>query len=307
MGEGPIIAARIALFGALTLLFGLSLFGLHGLRGAERHDRRLIPFSPCLGWLAAIGLAASAFGFVAMAAAMAGTGLSQVDAGTLTMLLGQTAVGAAFEIRMAALVICVAASILLVRHPTPALGMIVVAGGTALATQAWSGHGAATDGGAWMVHLGADILHLLAAGAWIGAVGALLFIAVRTSHDGVGQVRTLHRALDGFAAIGTVLVALILITGGINALFLVGVDQLPHLAAGLWGRLMLAKIALFIVMLAMAATNRFRLTPRLERAIGHDDHGRALGLLRRSLALEMAAAMLILGLVGWLGTLEPVG
>jgi putative copper resistance protein D len=87
----------------------------------------------------------------------------------------------------------------------------------------------------------------------------------------------------------------------------VGVDQLPHLAAGLWGRLMLAKIALFIVMLAMAATNRFRLTPRLERAIGHDDHGRALGLLRRSLALEMAAAMLILGLVGWLGTLEPVG
>jgi putative copper resistance protein D len=307
MGEGPIIAARIALFGALTLLFGLSLFGLHGLRGEERHDRRLIPFSPCLGGLAAIGLVASAFGFVAMAAAMAGTGLSQVDSGTLTMLLGQTAVGAAFQIRMAALVLCLATSILLVRHPIAALGTIAVAAGTALATLAWSGHGAATDGGARMVHLGADILHLLAAGAWIGAVGGLLFIAVRTSHDGVGQVRTLHRALDGFAAIGTVLVALILITGGINALFLVGVDQLPHLAAGLWGRLMLAKIALFIVMLAMAATNRFRLTPRLERAIGHDDHGRALGLLRRSLALEMAAAMLILGLVGWLGTLEPVG
>lgn len=307
MGDGPIIAARIALFGALTLLFGLSLFGLHGLRGEERQDRGLIPFRFCLGGLAAIGLAASAFGFVAMAAAMAGTGLSQVDSGTLAMLLGQTAVGAAFRVRMAALAVCLAASLPLVRHPTPALGMIALAAGTALATLAWAGHGAATDGGARMVHLGADILHLLAAGAWIGAVGALLFISVRASHDGGAQVRTLHRALDGFAAIGTILVALILITGSINALFLVGVDQLPHLAASLWGWLMLAKIALFTVMLAMAAANRFCLTPRLERAIGQGDHGRALVLLRRSLALEMAAAMLILGLVGWLGTLEPVG
>src|SRR3546814_11324873 len=68
---------------------------------------------------------------------------------------------------------------------------------------------------------------------------------------------------------------------------------------------MLAKIVLFLGMLVMAAANRFRLTPGLERAIERRDHAQALSTLRRSLALETTAAVMILGLVAWLGTLEP--
>src|SRR3546814_17015770 len=68
-----------------------------------------------------------------------------------------------------------------------------------------------------MVHLGADILHLLAAGAWVGALAALLLMASRASPtDDAVYVRALHRALDGFAGVGTAIVGLIVVTGFVN-------------------------------------------------------------------------------------------
>src|SRR3546814_14315017 len=78
---------------------------------------------------------------------------------------------------MAALAVCLFASLFLPRHPVAVLGTISVAAGGGLSSLAWSGHGAATEGGAGMVHLGADILPLLAAGAWVGALPALLIMA----------------------------------------------------------------------------------------------------------------------------------
>lgn len=307
MSDWLVIAARFALYGDLALLFGLPLFGLYGLRGEERHHARLLPLRPFVGTLGTAGIALSAIGFVAMAAAMAGTSLLQVEPGTLTMLFAQTSVGTAFLVRMAALAICLLASLLLPRQPVAALGTISVAAGVGLSSLAWSGHGAATEGAVGMVHLGADILHLLAAGAWVGALFALLFLATRaSSKDDAQTVRTLHRALDGFAGVGTVMVGLIVVTGLVNGLFLVGIDNVTSAASGLWGQLMLAKIGLFLGMLAMAAANRFRLTPGLERAIERKAHAQALSKLRRSLALETTMAAVILGLVAWLGTLEPV-
>src|SRR3546814_15746869 len=93
-----------------------------------------------------------------------------------------------------------------------------------------------------MVHLGADILHLLAAGAWVGALAALLLMASRASPtDDAVYVRALHRALDGFAGVGTAIVGLILVTGFGNGLFLVGLDNVIRAARGLWGHLMVAE------------------------------------------------------------------
>src|SRR3546814_2953176 len=82
-------SARFALYGDLALLFGLPLFGLYGLREGERHHAGLLPFRQLAGALAIAGIALSAIGFVAMAAAMAGTSLLQVEPGTLTMLFAQ--------------------------------------------------------------------------------------------------------------------------------------------------------------------------------------------------------------------------
>src|SRR3546814_15637413 len=93
--------------------------------------------------------------------------------------------------------------------------------------------------------------------------------------DDAVYVRALHRALDGFAGVGTAIVGLIVVTGFVNGLFLVGLDNVMRAASGLWGQLMLAKIVLFLGMLVMAAANRFRLTPGLERATERRDHAQA--------------------------------
>src|SRR3546814_18271615 len=94
--------------------------------------------------------------------------------------------------------------------------------------------------------------------------------------DDAVYVRALHRALDGFAGVGTAIVGLIVVTGFVNGLFLVGLDNVMRAASGLWGQLMMAKIVLFLGMLVMAAANRFRLTTGLERAIERREHAQAL-------------------------------
>jgi putative copper resistance protein D len=306
VADWPVIAARFALYGDLTLLFGLPLFGLYGLRGEERRDRRLIPLRPLIVALALAGIVLSTIGFIIMTAAMAGTGIFEVEPGTLTMLLGQTSVGTAFAVRTAALILCVPAACWVPRRPVFALGTLSIAAGIALATLVWSGHGVTSQGAAWAGHAGADILHLLAAGAWVGALFALLTLAARAAPDDAAAIRTLHRALRGFAAAGTIIVGLIVVTGLANGLFLVAIAQAPRLATDPWGRLLLVKIALFFGMLALAAANRFRLGPALERAMARGTQRAALAMLRRSLTLETALVIAILALVAWLGTLEPI-
>jgi putative copper resistance protein D len=59
-------------------------------------------------------------------------------------------------------------------------------------------------------------------------------------------------------------------------------------------------------MLALAASNRWRLTPRLQAALASSGAiGPALRALRASLFAETALAFLVLAIVAVLGILEP--
>ena len=94
-------------------------------------------------------------------------------------------------------------------------------------------------------------------------------------------------------------------TGLVNAWLLVGPSAVGGLVTTLYGRLLLAKLALFAAMLGLAALNRYRLTPAFNRAIAADDPAGALRALRLSLAVETGCAGTILAIVAWIGTLEP--
>jgi putative copper resistance protein D len=61
------------------------------------------------------------------------------------------------------------------------------------------------------------------------------------------------------------------------------------------------KLSLFAAMLGLAAINRWKITPALER-------GDAAGPmhLKRSLVLEMALGLGVVGIVALLGVLDPV-
>jgi len=104
---------------------------------------------------------------------------------------------------------------------------------------------------------------------------------------------------------GTVIVGSLLITGALNYWLIVG-PTVTGLFSTPYGQLLIAKLVLFGMMLALAAANRYRLSPILERAHVFGEHQEAVEALRRSLFFETACACLILALVAWLGTLGPM-
>jgi copper resistance protein D len=133
-----------------------------------------------------------------------------------------------------------------------------------------------------------------------------LLVARPAAGTDAGHLRATHRALDGFARIGTIVVAVIVASGLANAWLLVGPSGLGALPGTLYGQLLLAKLALFAAMLGCAAMNRYRLAPMLSARIAQSDHRSAIVALRVSLALETGCAGIVLALVAWLGTLQPI-
>ena len=301
------IGIRFALYVNLMLLFGLPLFGLYALRGTGRLNGDVLPLRALTIWLAATGVVLSVLSIFVMTASMAGVALLEVDRASVNMMISETPMGRAWAVRMAALFGVLAIAIALGRGKATAWLMLVSLGSAgALASLAWTGHGAASEGTAGTRQLIADIVHLLAVGAWTGALAALSAMLFRPARSMSGvHVRLTHRALDGFSLIGTAIVALIVASGLLNSWVLVGPEHLLSMRSTLYGQLLIAKLALFGVMLVLAAANRFRLTPALDQAIKNGGTLAAISRLRRSLIFEVSAALLILGLVAWLGTLEP--
>ncbi len=298
------VAVRFGLYLDLTVAFGLSAFGLLGPRGTAE----ALPFRAILLAAGVAGILLSMIGLFALASSMAGVPILEVDRGTVAMLVTETAAGTAWIARNVALAGVLAISISCGHLGFARLAAAAGAGGIALATLAWSGHGAMDEGGIGWLHLVANIAHLLAAGVWIGALLGLVLLVTRRRDIADGAHITLtHGALQGFSRTGAVVVATLVISGLVNSWLLVGWAGLPLLSSTLYGQLLLAKLALFIGMLVLAAANRFRLTPGLKRAVAGGDHGAAILALRRSLAAEAACAIAILAAVAWLGTLEPPG
>ena len=305
MTEGLNIVVRFALYGDLMLLFGLPLFAFYAPREIARQSAGGFPLRPMLAMFAALGVGFSVVGLFVMCAAMAGMPVMGVDRATVQMVVTQTPFGAAWQLRLVTSAIALAVSVAMPREGNRAfLTVVAVTAGAALASLAWTGHGAAGEGLAGTVQLVADIVHLLAAGVWVGALAAFAILLFRPaagrSSDHIGLTR---RALERFSSVGTLTVAALVATGLVNSYTLIGFANLTTLPTTLYGQLLIAKLVLFAAMLGLAAANRFRLTPALASARG--DPSAQIGALRRSLALETAAATAILALVAGLGTLAP--
>jgi len=166
-----------------------------------------------------------------------------------------------------------------------------IAGAIALGTMAWTGHAGASESGMGLLHRFADVVHLLAGATWLGALTGFLWQAF--GRDDAKRTA----GLAAFARTGSVVVALLLLTGIVNALAIAG---WPPPLSGRWTIFLGIKIALFGAMLALAAINRWKITPALE----HGDAS-AQARLRRSLVLETALGIGVVGVVALLGVLDP--
>jgi putative copper resistance protein D len=190
------------------------------------------------------------------------------------------------------------------RTPVPAWrrGAALALAVAYVAALAFAGHAAAGEGTEGVIHETADALHLIAAAAWLGALVPLAIVlgAAKDTGDsstlGVALAATRRFSTLGIASVGTVLA-----TGIVNTFELTG--SWAALSGTVYGRLLLVKIALFLAMLAIAAVNRMRLTPRL--VAGGAMAGQAVRQLRANALTEAVIGALILLIVAVLGTLPP--
>jgi copper resistance protein D len=167
---------------------------------------------------------------------------------------------------------------------------------------AWTGHAIGGQGLEGVVHPIADILHLVAAAAWVGALIPLTLLLAMTGQnaDALAVART---ATLRFSTLGILSVATILLTGIINTWYLSG--SIDALTETKYGHLLLIKIALFFAMVGVAAFNRLRPTPRL---VDNPDVTAAQDARRqlcRNAAVEAAMGVAIIAIVAALGTLPP--
>lgn len=304
MSDSVSIALRFGLYVDLMLLFGLALFGLYSLKEQERISGAALPFRSMLVGTAVLGVLFSVASMVVMASAMSGESDFAELRPHIEMMVFETDVGLAWTVRVVALVVGGLAVMFNQRAPGISLLIASAAGGIALASLAWNGHGAMDEGSQRYWHFITDILHLLAAGAWLGALIAFALLARINSLQSEERIRLLVRAVKRFEWVGAVIVVVITVTGIVNYLFIVG-PELDEVFLSTYGILLFIKVGLFAGMLVLAALNRFQLGPLLERSLRDRQYRVAANALRRSVVVEWVAAVLIVGLVAWLGTLSP--
>jgi putative copper resistance protein D len=182
--------------------------------------------------------------------------------------------------------------------------VIVLLAAGFVGTLAWAGHATAGSGIAGAIHLAADILHLVAAAAWIGALVPLAVLLQATSRNGnAASIAVGREAVLRFSTLGVASVCTLMATGIINAWLLVG--TVSALVETNYGRLLLAKIVLFLLMLSLAAINRLRLTPDVLRDSNAASGSIALKKIQRNALFEAIGGAGIILIVGLLGIMSP--
>jgi copper resistance protein D len=260
-----LIVVRAIYFVAALQLFGWLIFDLFV--GQPGWTRRAAP-------LAGIALLAMTAWLVIETNLMSD---EPVSAESLRVVLRETQFGTLWIWRA---ILLVGLFVLTLWRRREAILVAAIGAGLVLIVTAAAGHGGA-DGSTF--HLIGDAIHLLAVGAWLG--GLVPFVAaMRQPNAGAIAWR--------FSTLGMVSVCIIVATGAINAWFLVG--NASALIGTPYGRLLLVKIVLFCLMVAVAAVNRFVLTPR-----------RDVATLHRNAKIETALGIAIVMIVAVLGSMPP--
>ena len=176
--------------------------------------------------------------------------------------------------------------------------------GAYLGTLAFAGHGEEGLGLERYFHLAADFFHLIAAGLWLGGLIplALLLVYLRRSREQT-WIPVACNAASRFSNLGIAAVGILLVSGTVNALFLIGRTQ--ALAGTDYGRLLLLKITLFAAMVGLAGINRQYLLPRLCGEVAMDQGSRTVRWLVRSTLVEIAVGLGVILIVGMLGIMAP--
>jgi copper transport protein len=304
------VAAIVARWVALALAlatFGTALFWARHAASLRPHDgaRQVGP------WLLLAALSAGGFGALATYLALAARPLVAVGTHDVhrsfpldfAAPFGWTPFGIAMRLALGALGLCFVVAVfrtvrldeLRRRGTEPAarerlfqVALIALAA-AALLGMSLAGHVAALGGAPFAM---LDWAHLLAAGAWLGAIPAFGVVAARAKPpDRSGSLRAAMRLHGPTAMVAAPVVAL---TGLANSPLVLG--RARELVASPYGNLLIAKAALVSVALAIGAANHLL----LRRRQGPGGAG-----LARLVGLEVAVAAFAVLAAATLVTIQP--
>jgi putative copper resistance protein D len=307
MDDWPYLLLRFLHYAVLLGLFGLTAYRLIGLSWLSS-DVQSLRFDRYLIGLATLAPLFSAALMVQSIAAMMGQPLWLTEWATIEAMIASTSMGWAFAARMALLSGALIA--LLLRHRLAAgLPITVALYGLAVASLAWNGHAAALEGGIGLFHRVNDAVHLLAAGLWLGAIGWFLHLTIGAHRSPDKTIAgPLLNAMHKFAPLGMALVAMVAITGLVNAQMIFGLHNSGTVLTTGYGQLLATKMAIVALMLLCGGRNAL-IGKRRAGAVsaGLDtDPTASLAALRISLSIEIALAIAVIGLVAIVGLMSPM-
>jgi len=284
----PLVIVRAVHFAACLTALGTAGFAMLAAGVGQAFERRL-------KWLAAAALAVALisgalwFGLVARRIVDVPLGALLWD-DSLASVATDTRFGRVALLRLA-LATVAGAALLLSRWRRPA----VAASAALTASIAWAGHAGAGTGSLGAILIVSDVVHLVAAGLWLGGLPALAYVLLHGRRD-PARAEVATRATLRFSTLAVASVAALAASGLTNSAILLGWPG--ELLASSYGRVLALKVALFASMLILATVNRYRLTPRLPGP-------RAIRRLTATTLAETGLGAGVVLLVGVLGTLPP--
>jgi putative copper resistance protein D len=242
----------------------------------------------------AVLISITALAWFALETGEIGNGWSDaIDPNTLSAVATSTPFGAVWIGRLILIVLLFAALI-------PGRGRrwpLIVCSGLVLATLGLVGHAAMQDGVWGIFHRGSHMLHLLAAGFWLGALPPLVatLLLMRRPEAQEAGAAALHR----FSGLGHIAVALVLVSGGVNTWLSLGAVPIDFRSP--YQGLLALKIAVVALMIGIALGNRYMLAPRLAADPARARRGLVVGALA-----EIALGAVVVALVSAFATFDPV-
>ena len=287
------LAAQLA-----KLLMYLGVAGLAGgtvclLFYRDESRRGVVWLIAYIGLCGLLGFNGALFAFLFQVGQASGAGFGGMfDMDMASLLLGFE-VGSASLLRLggylSGAVACLAFAVRLGSRPPPRTHFLLLGAVNAfallpvLASFTITGHIAVLDAAA----KAAVVLHMLAAGIWIGALAPLLYLCVG------GNGGTLAQTMKRFGDMAGYCLSLLFAAGFILVLRLFHTPG--ELIGTPYGLTLLIKLALVAALLLAAAGNRFVLVPRMLAGAGP-------GSLARAVRIEIFVAAAIFAVTSYLAT-----
>ncbi len=287
--QGFSVAALFSAFGTPLFLSFLASPALTGMTSQER----LAVMRPCLR-LAKVSVLLAVLvelaWLVMESATMAGAGAVASAFVAVPTVVSDTEFG---HLVVAQILLLVAAGLVLGQDGHGVrLRLAVLPVGLATVLQTWHLHAAAMHSGLSLLLI-SEVLHVLAAGAWLGMLLPLALL-VRMASPEAGSIVSRR-----FSPFGSACVLVLATTAFWQGLVLVG--SLRLLIATAYGWMVLVKLALFAILIGFAWRNHFHLAPPLRGA----DPISARRSLELSIVREASVGLAIVLVAAVLASLPP--